>query len=109
MKRKPRVRSTYTEAKEQELHIMDSAAAYGIEREVVSVREAKDQLSSLLDHVARGKQIVITSDGRPKAMIVDYQPALLGAPWVSRKALRIKTTVAEDSAPILRKERDEKY
>jgi prevent-host-death family protein len=109
MKRKPRVRSTHTQAKEQELQIMEAAAAYGIEREVVSVREAKDQLSSLLERVARGRQIVITSDGRPKAMIVDYQPAVLGMPWISRKALRIKTSVSEDSAPILRKERDEKY
>jgi hypothetical protein len=42
-------------------------------------------------------------------MIVDYQPAVLGMPWISRKALRIKTSVSVDSAPILRKERDEKY
>jgi prevent-host-death family protein len=42
---------------------------------VVNVRAAKDQLSSLLEVVARGDEVVITSDGRPKAKLVPVQAA----------------------------------
>jgi len=41
---------------------------------VVNVRAAKDQLSSLLEAAARGDEVVITSDGRPKAKLVASQP-----------------------------------
>jgi prevent-host-death family protein len=41
---------------------------------VVNVRAAKDQLSSLLEAAARGDEVVITSDGRPKAKLVAIQP-----------------------------------
>ena len=41
---------------------------------VVNVRAAKDQLSSLLEAAARGDEVVITSDGRPKAKLVPIQP-----------------------------------
>jgi prevent-host-death family protein len=109
MNRKQRVRSTYPEAKAQELAIMEAAAAYGMECAVVNVREAKDKLSSLLDRAARGEQIVITSDGRPKAMIVRYRPMIQGAKWTSRRALRQKTPVSEDSTPIIRETRDSGY
>jgi prevent-host-death family protein len=106
---KRRIRSTYPEAKAEELAVKEAAAAYGIECEVVSVREAKDNLSSLLDRAAKGKKIVITSDGRPKAMIVRYRPVILGAPWKSHRELRKLTSVSEDSTPILRAERDSGY
>jgi prevent-host-death family protein len=109
MKRKQRIRSTFPEAMAQELAIMEAAAAYGIDCDVVSVREAKDNLSGLLDRAERGEQIVITSDGRPKAMIVRYRPMIQGAKWTSRRALRQKTLVSEDSAPIIRKTRDSSY
>jgi prevent-host-death family protein len=42
---------------------------------VVNVRTAKDQLSSLLEVAARGDEVVITSDGRPKAKLVGVQAA----------------------------------
>jgi prevent-host-death family protein len=109
MNRKRRVRSTYPEAKAQELEIKEAAAAFGVDCDVVNVREAKDQLSSLLDRAARGEQIVITSDGRPKAMIVRYRPMIQGAKWTSRRALRQKTRVSEDSTPIIREMRDSDY
>jgi prevent-host-death family protein len=38
--------------------------------EVISVRAAKAHLSGLLDLVASGREIVITSDGRPKARLL---------------------------------------
>jgi prevent-host-death family protein len=41
---------------------------------VVNVRTAKNQLSSLLETAARGDEVVITSDGRPKAKLVPVQP-----------------------------------
>lgn len=39
---------------------------------LINVRAAKDQLSSLLDQAAAGNEIVITSDGVPKARLVPY-------------------------------------
>jgi len=109
MKKKRRLRSTYPEAKAIELEIKEAASAYGIECDVVNVREAKDQLSRLLDRAAQGERIVITSDGRPKAMIVRYRPAIQGAKWTSKRALRAKTPICEDSTAILREERDRGY
>jgi prevent-host-death family protein len=109
MKKKRRIHSTYPEAKAQELSIKEAAAAYGVECGVVNVREAKDHLSSLLDRAERGERIVVTSDGRPKAMIVRYRPMIQGAKWTSLRALREKTTIVEDSTPILRAERDSGY
>jgi prevent-host-death family protein len=41
---------------------------------VVNVRAAKDQLSSLLEAAARGDEVVITSDGQPKAKLVPVHP-----------------------------------
>jgi prevent-host-death family protein len=109
MNRKQRIRSTYPEAEAQERAIKEAAAAYGVECEVVNVRQAKDQMSRLLDLAAEGMQIVITSDGKPKAMIVRYRPMLKGVAWVSHRALREKTLVCENSTQILREERDSGY
>jgi len=109
MNKKRRIRSTYPEAKAQEAAVREAATAYGIAVEVVSVREAKDHLSSLLDRAEQGETVVITSDGRPKAMIVRYRPAITGAGWTSHRVLRDKTLVTENSTPLLRKERDGGY
>jgi prevent-host-death family protein len=43
--------------------------------EVVSVRTAKARLSALLEQVAAGGRILITSDGRPKARLVPVESA----------------------------------
>jgi prevent-host-death family protein len=109
MKKKRRVRATYPEAEAQRLEIKEAASAYGIECEVVNVREAKDQLSSLLDRAAKGEQIVITSDGVPKAMIVRYRPIIHGVKWNSKKHVRVVPLVIEDSTPFIRAERDSGY
>ena len=89
--------------------IREAAAAYGLRRDVVSVREAKDQLSGLLQRAAQGEQIVITSDGAPKAMIVRYRPVLRGKPWQSLKAFRDTQPMQPDSAAIIAEIREEKY
>ena len=46
---------------------IDVASGVG---EVISVRSAKAHLSALLDLVAGGREITITSDGKPKAKLV---------------------------------------
>lgn len=40
----------------------------------IPVRAAKAKLSALLDLVASGQEIIITSDGRPKAKLVNVEP-----------------------------------
>lgn len=60
--------------------------------EVVSVRSAKAHLSGLLDRVAEGHEITITSGGKPKARLVPvetkkarktfaFSPGYVPAPW----------------------------
>src|SRR5437879_11357283 len=39
----------------------------------INVRAAKDNLSNLLEEASRGNEIVITSDGIPKAKLVPMQ------------------------------------
>jgi len=70
-------------------------------RPTVSVREAKDQLSHLLQRAARGEEIVITSDGEPKAMLVRHRPAARGKPWASLAAFRAQQTRQPDSTALL--------
>lgn len=66
-------------------------------RPEVSVREAKDQLSALLQRVAAGEEIVITSDGEPKAMLVRHRPMLSGKPWQSLADFRATMPMTPDS------------
>lgn len=89
--------------------IREAAAAYGIRRDVVAVREAKDQLSALLARAARGEQIVITSDGEPKAMIVRYRPVLRGKPWQSLAAFRATLPMQPDSQALIDEDRAERW
>ena len=42
--------------------------------QTINVRAAKDQLSSLLEAAALGNEVVITSDGHPKARLVPVKP-----------------------------------
>jgi prevent-host-death family protein len=83
-------------------------AAYS-EPSLVSVRVAKDQLSSLLERAAQGEEIVITSDGKPKAMIVRYRPVITGTPARSMAALRRGMPMTPDSTPLIREMRDGGY
>lgn len=109
MKRKKRERMTYPETKANRSKIEEAAAASGIDCQVVSVRQAKDQLSTLLELAAMGRRIVVTSDGAPKAMIVRYRPIAQGAPWTSTRALREKSRFEKDSSIWLREEKDLGY
>jgi prevent-host-death family protein len=44
-------------------------------RHLVSVYEAKTQLSNLLERVSAGDQVVITNRGKPVAELVPHEPA----------------------------------
>ena len=107
MKKKRAKTQEYPEtAVETRAQIKEAAAHYGLRREVVGVREAKDQFSTLLQRAADGEQIVITSDGVPTAMIVRYQPAIRGKPFYANLARLRAMPMNPDSTPGIRKERD---
>ena len=72
----------------------------------INVRAAKDQLSSLLEQASRGAEIIITSDGHPKARLVPVR--FRGKPYsVDWKWLRDQPLVCGPSAEaLIRVERD---
>lgn len=78
-------------------------------RTEVSVREAKDQLSALLQRAEAGEEIVITSDGEPKAMLVRFRPVVGGKPWQSLATFRATLPLTPDSTADLRDARDSGY
>ncbi len=88
--------------------VQEAQGAYGEPAEV-SVRTAKDQLSSLLERAAQGEDIVITSDGKPKAMIVRYRPVITGKPARSLRELRKAMPMTPDSTAAIREMRDSGY
>lgn len=64
----------YTLAKSQPGELREAAATLDEPELIVNVRAAKDQLSSLLEQAARGNEVIITSDGEPKAKLVPVRP-----------------------------------
>ncbi len=52
------------------------------------IRKARQALSSLLDEVQKGREVVITDRGRPVARLVPVQPA---QPFPDLKKVRLKT------------------
>lgn len=90
------------------LILKDTVALPGVGLSI-SVRAAKAKLSALLELVASGQEVTITSDGKPKAVLspVDRRPA--------RKAFtgtwdRLKKMPAQSEGPfaeeIIRTDRD---
>jgi len=71
-----------------------------------SVRTAKSKLSELLDRAAAGEEIIITSNGRPKARLLGLGP--LPAPYrVNRRLLAVRTRKPSTPAEALvREDRD---
>ena|SRR5438128_4519838 len=74
---------------------------------LINVRAAKDQFSSLLEQAALGNEVIITSDGQPKAKLVPFKAV--------RKPFRVDwellrsmppSTGAGSAEEIIRKERD---
>lgn len=62
----------YRIAQPQDSLVLREVAADPAVGDVISVRAAKAHLSALLDLVAAGREIVITSDGTPKVKLVSY-------------------------------------
>ena len=54
--------------------VLKEVAAMPHVGEVISVRSAKAHLSALLELVAGGREITITSDGKPKAKLIAAAP-----------------------------------
>jgi prevent-host-death family protein len=106
MKRKKPTKVEYPAAKDTVAQLKEDAAAYGLRRDVLGVREAKDQLSSLLQRASGGEEIVITSDGVPTAMIVRYKPVIRGKPFTPNWELLRSMPMTSDSTPAIRAERD---
>jgi len=71
MKMKP---VKYTIAKSQPMVLREVAVAPGI-GEIINLRSAKTHLSALLELVAGGREITITSDGKPKARLIPVTEA----------------------------------
>jgi prevent-host-death family protein len=73
---------------------------------IATVRMAKARLSELLERAAAGEEVVITSDGRPKAKIVGLGPA--PEPFrVNRRLLRAgRGGTGRPAEVLVREERD---
>jgi prevent-host-death family protein len=72
---------------------------------IANVRTAKARLSELLERAAAGEEVVITSDGKPKARLV----AVMGGakPFrVNRALLRKKAARGRPAQVLVREDRD---
>jgi prevent-host-death family protein len=71
-----------------------------------NVRTAKARLSELLERVARGEEVVITSDGRPKARLVPVDSGV--RPFrVNRRLLARRGSLrARRAERLVREDRD---
>lgn len=74
---------------------------------VINVRAAKDQLSSLLDAAASGNEVVITSDGIPKAKLVPMKKKrkVFRVDWKLLQSMPLKPG-APTAEQLIREERD---
>ena len=72
----------------------------------INVRAAKDRLSNLLDLAAQGQDIVITSDGQPKAKLIPYRKRqkLFRVNWSLLRSIPIKH--GKSAEEIVREDRD---
>jgi prevent-host-death family protein len=74
----------------------------------VSVRAAKAHLSGLLDLVAAGQEVVVTSGGKPKARIVPMTAKPARKPFGSTREHRKKIPWrgGPDATQLIREDRD---
>ena len=77
---------------------------------MVNVRAAKDQLSSLLEEAAGGNEVIITSDGVPKAKLVPVrgQRRVFRVDWALLNSMPMKAG-APSAEGIVREDRDGRY
>ncbi len=76
---------------------------------VVNVRAARDGLSRLLDQAAQGNEVIITSDGRPKAKLVpvDSPRRAFKVDWDLLASMPLRES-APSADELIRKNRDER-
>ncbi len=74
---------------------------------LINVRAAKDQLSSLLEQASAGHEVVITSDGHPKAKLVPFKPIRrpFQVDWALLRSVKPRAG-AKLADEIVREERD---
>lgn len=77
---------------------------------VVNVRAAKDQLSSLLEEASSGNEVIITSDGVPKAKLVPVrgQRRVFRVDWALLNSMPAKAGTPNAEA-IVREDRDGRH
>ena len=73
----------------------------------INVRAAKDQLSSLLEQAAQGNEVIITSDGLPKAKLVPFKSARkpFRVDWKLLRSIQPKAG-AKSAEELVREDRD---
>jgi prevent-host-death family protein len=72
---------------------------------IANVRTAKARLSELLERAAAGEEVLITSDGRPKAKLVGIGPD--PQPFrVDRRLLRQRLRAGRRAESLVRQDRD---
>jgi prevent-host-death family protein len=104
---KKRKTFNYPPARAEAMALNESAPALEEAEMVVNVRAAKDQLSSLLEQAARGNEVIITSDGLPKAKLVPVrarrQPFRVN--WDLLRSMPLVTT-GPTTEQLVREDRD---
>ena len=69
---------------EPEMFLQEIAQMPGIGA-TISVRSAKTHLSALLDFVAKGREVTITSGGKPKALLLATSNKKRGKPFTGTR------------------------
>ena len=100
----------YPPAKTARAVLRDAAVELEEPIRVVNVRAAKDQLSSLLEEAASGNEVIITSDGVPKAKLVPVrgQRRVFRVDWALLNSIPLKAG-APTAEAIVREDRDGRY
>jgi prevent-host-death family protein len=100
-------RIKYPSAQSEPMALKEVAVAPGI-GEIISVRSAKAHLSALLDLVAGGHEITITSNGKPKARLVSAATAKPGKVFQGMGDYLLKQPIhgGPSAEEIIRAERD---
>jgi prevent-host-death family protein len=71
------------------------------------IREARQNLSALLEDVRKGEEIVITDRGLPVATLCPYDPSRTGKPLPDRrKKVRKRSRIPVDSAAYVSEMRE---
>ena len=98
---------TYKLSKTSEPMVLRESAVADMGR-VVSVRDAKAHLSALLEWVAGGHELTITSDGLPKARLVSVEASRSRKVFQGMGDFLLKQPVhrGPSAEEIIREERD---